>query len=168
VKIFISHAQRDRAYATSLAKALKEAGLNVWEPQELQPGENWGLKSGEALAEADAVVILLSPDSVASEWVRKEIEFALTSPRLKARLFPILLRPTRDIPWILRELPQWMDAVDPATASKAIVGTLGPQKAATRDKSKSLVTAKRSERAKSILKFRRPKAAKDALLAAKK
>jgi hypothetical protein len=169
VKIFISHAQRDRAYATELAKALKEAGQNVWEPQDLQPGDNWGLKSGEALAGADAVVVLLSPDSVASEWVRKEIEFTLTSPRLKGRLFPVLLRPTRDIPWILRELPQWLDDVDPIAAAKTIVDTLVPLRNATKEKLKSSPTGKKPLlRAKSVLKFRGSRAAKHAVPAAKK
>lgn len=139
VKIFISHAERDRPYATALGKALKDAGESVWEPQGLQPGENWGLKSGEALAGADAIVVLLSPESVATEWVRKEIEFAITSPRLKGRLIPVLVRPARDIPWILRELPQWLEADDPTAAAKGIVSILGSGKTATEAKEKSRI-----------------------------
>jgi len=124
MKIFISYAERDRLYATALGKALKDASQDIWEPQDLQPGENWRLKSGEALAEADAVIVLLSPESVASEGVRREIEFAISSPRLKGRLIPVLVRPSRSIPWILRELPQWLEADDPSAAAKGIVSKL--------------------------------------------
>jgi DNA-binding protein HU-beta len=34
------------------------------------------------------------------------------------------VRPTRDIPWILRELPQWLEADDPTEAAKEIVRLL--------------------------------------------
>ena len=106
VNVFISHSEKDRSYATSLGKVLRGAGLHVWEPRDVQPGDNWALKIGEALAEADAVIVLLSPDSVASEWVRREIELAISLPHFKGRLIPVQVRPTREVPWILQELPQ--------------------------------------------------------------
>jgi len=137
VNIFISHAERDRAYATALGQALRDAGQRVWEPQGVQPGENWGLKSGEALAGADVVIVLLSPDSVATEWVRREIEFAISSPRFKGRLIPILLRPTRDVPWILRELPQWLESNDPTRAAKEIVNILSAGHTVTKARAQS-------------------------------
>ena len=57
MNVFISHAEKDRTYATSLGKALTGAGLHVWEPRGVQPGDNWALKAGEALAEAAANVV---------------------------------------------------------------------------------------------------------------
>jgi hypothetical protein len=137
MRIFISYADRDRRYATALGKALKDASQDIWEPQDLKPGENWRLKSGEALAGADAVVVLLSPESVASDWVRKEIEFAISSPRFKGRLVPVLVRPARDIPWILRELPQWVEADDPSAAAKEIVSILNLGTIATKAEDKN-------------------------------
>jgi hypothetical protein len=73
---------------------------------------------------------LLSPDSVASEWVRREIEFAISLPRFKDRLIPVLVRPTREVPWILQELPQWLETDNPAAAAKRIVGLLKEGKTA--------------------------------------
>jgi len=132
VNVFISHAEKDGTYATSLGRALADAGLRVWEPRGVPPGDNWALKTGEALAKADAVVVLLSPDSVASEWVRREIEFAISSPRFKGRLIPVLVRPTPEVPWILQELPQWLEADNPAAAAKKIVGFLKERKTGAR------------------------------------
>lgn len=49
------------------------------------------------------MVALLSPDSVASRDNRAEIEFALVSPHFRDRLIPVLVKPTDDVPWILRK-----------------------------------------------------------------
>ena len=169
MKIFISYAEQDRPYATALGKALKDASQDIWEPQDLQPGENWRLKSGEALAEADAVVVLLSPESVATEWVRREIEFAISSPRLKGRLIPVLVRPSRDIPWILRELPQWLEADDPSAAAKGIVSILlVKQKKKARIGRNPATGEEIKIPAKTVQRFRISKGAKDPLLSAKK
>jgi len=124
VNVFISHAGKDQAYAETVGRELTEAGLRVWEPDQVQAGENWALEAGKALARADAIVVLLSPESVGSEWVRREIEFAISSPRLKDRLIPVLVRPTREVPWILRELPQWLEARDPVAAAREIAALL--------------------------------------------
>lgn len=132
VNVFISHAEKDHAYAASLRKALVEGGVTVWEPRSVEPGDNWALEVGKALDKADALVILLSPDAVASERVRRDIEFAISSPRFKDRLIPILVRPTVEAPWILRELPQWLGTVNPAIAAKNIVSLLKGSKAPAR------------------------------------
>jgi hypothetical protein len=132
VNVFISHAEKDGAYAALLEKALKTAGVRVSESGNIQPGDNWALKIGKALDEADALVVLLSPDSVASDWVRREIEFALSLPRFKGRLIPVLVRPTRNVPWILKELPQWLETNKPVVAAKSIVSLLKKDKTPAR------------------------------------
>lgn len=124
MNVFISYAEKDQAYAASLGRALTAAGVHVWGPHELTTGGNWALEAGKALANADAFVVLVSPDSVASEWVRREIEFGISSPRFKGRLIPVLVRPTQQVPWILQELPQWLESMNPAAAAKRIVGFL--------------------------------------------
>ncbi len=53
---------------------------------------------------AEAMVVLLSPEAIESRWVSHEIEYALGAKRLQDRLIPVLVRPTKKIPWILREL----------------------------------------------------------------
>ena len=114
MKIFLSYAAADKKWAESLRKMLpvELEGLSgprkvmVWDPAiDVEPGENWRLESGKALEEADAIVVLLSPDSMKSEFVRQEIEYGLASPHFRGRVIPVLLKPTKDVPWILRKMP---------------------------------------------------------------
>ncbi|MEW6366291.1 MAG: toll/interleukin-1 receptor domain-containing protein [Acidobacteriota bacterium] len=103
-RIFLSHAARDHQMASKLAGRLREEGFDVFLQEELPAGANFALEVGRKLEKADIMVVLLSPDAVASSWVQREIEYALTSRRLKGRLVPVQVRPTKDIPWILRHL----------------------------------------------------------------
>jgi hypothetical protein len=104
MNVFISYSGADEKWADRLRTALGQQDITVWNPaSQIAPGENWGLKYGKALQNADAVVVLLSPDSVKSDWVRHEIEYAISSPQFRDRLIPVVVRPTDDIPWILRK-----------------------------------------------------------------
>jgi TIR domain len=106
MKVFISYAHGDRDVAQDLAKPLADSGYEVLDPaQELGPGDNWALKIGEALEACQAMIVLVSPDSAKSEWVRREIEFALGSASYEHRLISVQVRPTVNMPWILRKLP---------------------------------------------------------------
>ena len=105
MQVFLSYSDADRGFARQLASQLSKRGCEVWDPSDqLFPGDNWPLKIGEALQESKAMVVLLSPDSMKSEWVRREIEYALGNRNYEGRLFPVLVRPAREIPWILRDL----------------------------------------------------------------
>jgi hypothetical protein len=105
MKIFISYSEADEKWARLLGARLSEEGFEVWNSEnEIAPGDNWLLKSGKALQAADAMIVLLSPDSAKSDSVRSEVEYALSSPQFRDRLIPLLVKPTEDIPWILRKL----------------------------------------------------------------
>jgi TIR domain len=105
VKVFISYSGSDEKWADRLRSALAKYEVDVWDPaSQIAPGDNWGLKYGKALENSDAVVVLISPASVKSDWVRHEIQYALSSAQFRDRLIPVLVRPTDEIPWILRKL----------------------------------------------------------------
>src|SRR5271163_4013871 len=88
MQIFLSYAGSDKAYAKSLASQLQKRGFSVWSPRdEVLPGDNVWLQTGEALKKSRAMIVLLSPDSVRSEHVRREIEYALGDPITKAGCF---------------------------------------------------------------------------------
>jgi TIR domain len=104
MQIFLSYAQPDEAFAKVLSSQLKTKGFSVWRSaEEVLPGDNIWLRTGEALKKSKAMVVLVSPDSMSSENVRREIEYALGDPRYEGRLFPVRVRPTPDVPWILRK-----------------------------------------------------------------
>ena len=90
MNVFISYSHTDEEWADMLREQLQRLGTDkifVWDPaSEISPGENWALKYGRALEQSDAVVVLLSPDSVKSDWVRHEIEYVLSSPKFRDRL----------------------------------------------------------------------------------
>ena len=105
MKVYISHAQADKTAADELAADLRADGFQVVHPdQDVFPGDNWPLKIGRALEESKAMVVLLSPKSVASPWVQKEIEYGITSRRFNGRLIPVMLHKTARYPWILKKL----------------------------------------------------------------
>ncbi len=102
-KVFLSYAHADRAAAEVVARQLDAVGLDVWfDVDQLQTGDNWALALGRALEDSDALVVLLSPDAMASRHVQLETQHALLSARYKNRVIPVVVRPTRNVPWILR------------------------------------------------------------------
>ena len=127
MKIYLSHAGADAKWAQELARCLDKEGFKVWTPlNELTPGENWARALENALESSDAMVVLLSPDAIKSQWTRFEIDYALSSPKYQNRLVSVLLKPTQDVPWILRKL-RWINAAkDPATTARQIVDVLKP------------------------------------------
>lgn len=104
MQIFFSYAEKDRDFAVALSNQLVKRGFRVWIIEdEIFPGDNVWLRIGEALKSSRAMVVLLSPDSVRFENLRHELEYALGDPSFEGRVFPVLVRPTKGIPWILRK-----------------------------------------------------------------
>ena len=104
MQIFFSYAEKDRDFAVALSNQLVKRGFRVWIVEdEIFSGDNVWLRIGEALKSSRAMVVLLSPDSVRFENLRRELEYALGDPSFEGRVFPVLVRPTKDIPWILRK-----------------------------------------------------------------
>ena len=104
MKIFLSHSTSDKPLARMIAQGLVDLGFGIWfDEWELQPGENWAKAVGKALESADAMVVLVSPDSMQT-WQREEIQYALTTPRFEGHLIPVIVKSTPDIPWILETL----------------------------------------------------------------
>ena len=66
-------------------------GINVWvDNEKLVPGTPiWEAEIEKAIFGADATIVILSPDSKASQWVRREISY---TERYQKRIFPILVR----------------------------------------------------------------------------
>lgn len=110
MKVYISYSQADETVAQKLAEALQDEGLEVWYDQmEIMPGENWGEKVAQGLRESEAMIVLLSPQALNSNYVRHDIEYALSELRYRNRLISVVVAsshkiPHENIPWILRSL----------------------------------------------------------------
>lgn len=76
--LFLSYASQDKDFAARLSSALRRAGASVWMDQfELQVGDSISEQVTKAISASDFLVVLLSPSSVNSQWVRKELSTAL-------------------------------------------------------------------------------------------
>ncbi|WP_369685568.1 TIR domain-containing protein [Pseudacidovorax intermedius] len=76
------HAHDDAEFAMRVVKTLREHGIRVWyAPHEILGAQQWHDEIGSALVRCDWFVVLLSPRSVQSKWVKLELLYALTSKR---------------------------------------------------------------------------------------
>jgi tetratricopeptide (TPR) repeat protein len=94
--IFISHATSDDAFVAQLRQALEDQGLSVWvDSRNMRGGAKLAPEIASAIELARQVLVVLSPETVNSAWVRKEIQQALqVEQRRQAdgyRVVPLLL-----------------------------------------------------------------------------
>src|SRR5262245_47518889 len=76
--IFLSHSHADKDFARRLAQDLVKAGVRVWiDDAEIFLGDSLIEKIRRGIDEMDYLGVILSPQSVASQWVQKEVELAM-------------------------------------------------------------------------------------------
>ena len=91
---FLSHSSQDHEFVTRLADELRRHGVPVWYSQTNVLGaQQWHDEIGAALRSCDWFLLVLSPHSVESMWVKRELLFALQQERFADRIVPILLQP---------------------------------------------------------------------------
>jgi len=87
--LFISYSKKDIAFARHLRQRLEAQGFAVSiDEQILDPGERWWREIEKSITAADAVIVVMSPNSAASDWVERELLYA---ERLRKPIFPVLL-----------------------------------------------------------------------------
>jgi hypothetical protein len=87
---FISYSRKDSAWVAKLRDGLEAAGKDVWmDRHDIPKGEDWAQQIERGIQLADNFVFVLSPDSLESPEVGKEVAHALRS---KKRLLPVLAR----------------------------------------------------------------------------
>ena len=93
-QVFLSHAHEDAEFARRLATDLQGAGLNVWmTPDSIRPGESWMSAIERGLGESGIFLVLLTPNSVRSQWVKKQAQWALQADQSNTvKLVPILVK----------------------------------------------------------------------------
>jgi adenylate cyclase len=70
--IFVSYSRADKARVAPLVAALEARGWSVWWDPEITPGDEFDTLIGAELEKARAVVVVWSPNSVDSRWVKGE------------------------------------------------------------------------------------------------
>jgi adenylate cyclase len=70
--LFVSYARADRARVAPLVAALEAEGWSVWWDPEISPGQEFDRLISQELEKARAVIVVWTPTSVESRWVRGE------------------------------------------------------------------------------------------------
>jgi hypothetical protein len=91
---FISYSSKDHPFAERLYADLQNKGVRCWfAPEDLKIGDKIRDRIDESIRLRDKLLLILSENSIASEWVEHEVESALEEERRTGRtiLFPIRL-----------------------------------------------------------------------------
>ncbi len=103
--IFISYSSKDRAQAEQLTELLASAGLSVWIDQSgIDVATSWSGEIVDAIEGCKAFVVLLSPNSIESVNVVKEVSLAAEQ---RKKILPLDLEPVelpRDLKYHLAGL----------------------------------------------------------------
>jgi hypothetical protein len=87
--IFISYSREDVDFARYLRAQFETEGYRVWmDEQRLHPGSDWWDEIENNIITCSAFVVVMSPNSAQSKWVKREILCAEDNHR---PIFPILL-----------------------------------------------------------------------------
>ncbi len=92
-ELFLSHSDLGRRFATNLVRVLQGHDIPVWfSRRNIVGAQQWHDEIGAALGRRDWFAIILPPNSVQSEWVKRELIYALNHQRFRDKIIPILYR----------------------------------------------------------------------------
>lgn len=105
-RAFISYSRRNTNFAERLARDLTDAGIEVWiDFRQIHAGERWKDEIRRGIERSDVVIAVLSPESVASEWVQFEVLYGREQNKI---ILPVmasssleLLRQSETLRWLL-------------------------------------------------------------------
>jgi len=115
IRVFCSYARKDMRYLQELRMHLqglqRQGIISLWTDTDISPGTVWEEEIAKQLFSAQIILLLVSPDFLASEYVfSKEMSIALERHQLgEARVIPVILRPVlwKDAPFgKLQALPR--------------------------------------------------------------
>lgn len=72
-RMFLSYSRKNTEYARELQNKLRNEDLHAWRDETNIPGgSEWATVIEAAIERMDALVVIVTPESVSSEWVEKE------------------------------------------------------------------------------------------------
>ena len=87
--VFVSYKREDNAIDGRVVTALQESGVSVWWDDGITPRQAWDTEIELAISAASTVVVLWSPRSVVSDWVRTEAHYG----KDRGKLVPVIVAP---------------------------------------------------------------------------
>lgn len=136
--VFLSykHNDSDKDFIDMLIRKIKDAGFATWiDSDNLRAGEDWRKGIDEGIKTALILVVIMTPEARASEFVTYEWSFALGN---KVPVIPIMLRKTELHPKL--EVLQYIDFTVSRQWAKLTKRLRAEQKAGQSESVKELVT----------------------------
>ena len=127
--IFVSHSHQDNAWCRLFVAALQRLEYDVWYDETgLGGGDRWVQTIECELENREVFAIILTSHALASKWVQRELQLALTAER---RIVPLLLQDVQ-VTGFLRTY-QHIDATEMAAdaAADAFDAAVNPHTAST-------------------------------------
>lgn len=110
--VFVSHAEEDGDIAVTVARGLESAGYTTWlYERDILPGLTYLIQVDMAIEQAQAVVLIISPDSLDSRHATNEVIRAYEGGK---PFVPILHRITHG--GFQRRRPEWRIAIGAAAS----------------------------------------------------
>lgn len=92
-RLFISYSRNDEDFARALAEALSDLGVDIWiDVDDIPAGMKWSSAIQEGLDSCEALIIIISPSSMASTNVEDEWQYYLDQGK---PLIPVLWKPAK-------------------------------------------------------------------------
>ena len=110
-EIFVSHSSKNSVFTDRLKDVLARHGVKSFVSKaNIRGAQEWHDEIGTALKRCDWFLLVLSPQSVRSAWVKHELIYALQENRYRGRIIPVLYK-TCDheaLSWTLAAI-EWID-----------------------------------------------------------
>ena len=94
MRIFVSYAHQDKQMVDVIVDRLTLAGHEIWiDHLRLRPGDNISRKIEDGIETSDAVLVVVSANSLSSKWVQQEFSLLALSEISKhaSRVIPVLI-----------------------------------------------------------------------------
>jgi CheY-like chemotaxis protein len=90
-QVFISYKREDVDFAENVSSRLEREGFDVWADSKIAAGEEWRNAIDIAIGNSVVLIVIMTPEAKASEYVTYEWAFAWG---IGIKVIPIMLRPT--------------------------------------------------------------------------
>ena len=127
-EVFISHSSHDTDFVVGLVNVLRSHGIPCWySATNILGAQQWHDEIGKALNRCDWFILVLSPNSVDSIWVKRELFYALQQNRFENRILPIVFQDCDQsrLSWVLPSLQSIDFEADLALGFKDLLRTWG-------------------------------------------
>lgn len=128
-RVFVSHSHKDNAFTQRLVTDLRASGAEVWVDDVAIQHGNFPKHISDGLSRSEWLVLVLTPNAIASDWVQEEVFAAIDlvkQKRMRA-VIPVLALPTspESIPPLWGALHRYDATQEYDDALASVLGAVG-------------------------------------------